>query len=330
MDQKRIFKISFNGMTFYSEEEPYIVMGSALEKETDIEQLWITIPEEVKQYERMSYTTDLNTMNLIFSNMTLRSSSLTNAKLNDSMEKQRVGVEQFAGSRYITCFSHLEREGIPFWMYYGGDEKNKKVLLQFKNFAPSFEKCIYTDYCLIDGDKKVFFYSDEYKRTLQHNSRLGQLRGLHQINTEYDIRNCVRSIDVFDIDYLPSNATEFSQDYSSKEDIKFNESEESSVMTGITVYRPDCLGKQKSNPWANEEESRILCCLDHQEFTEWKYIDLRLKEEFFRDLIVVMNPWAEPELKQEIENIIAASPLSKEIKETIIVKHSAVEGTVNL
>ena len=95
-------------------------------------------------------------------------------------------------------------------------------------------------------------------------------------------------------------------------------------------YRTDCLGRQKTEQWARERESRILSCLVHQDFAKWSYIDLRLKEEFFRDLIITMNPWAKRDLYNEIKNIVASSKLNDEIKSTITIERSELEGTVNI
>lgn len=70
------------------------------------------VSEESKRHTIMSYTTELETLKLIFQNMTLRSSSLTNTNLNDTMEKSRVDVSQFAGSRFIACIKKRFHFGI--------------------------------------------------------------------------------------------------------------------------------------------------------------------------------------------------------------------------
>ena len=67
----------------------------------------LVIPPEIKQYERFRYTTNLNTLKLIFQNHTFRSNNLTYARLNDRMEMQRNGIEPLAAFRYMTCFSHV-------------------------------------------------------------------------------------------------------------------------------------------------------------------------------------------------------------------------------
>ena len=44
-------------------------------------------------------------------------------------------MEEFAGSRFITCFTHWEQEDVALRCLYGKNVKQNKVLLQFKNFG---------------------------------------------------------------------------------------------------------------------------------------------------------------------------------------------------
>lgn len=330
---ERNAKLKLSNLTITLKEKPYVIIGAPIDSKDQMLELQPKISDDVKSHERMCYTTNLDTMQLIFKNMTLRSSSLTNAKLNDKMEKERVGISQFAGSRYITCFSHINHESVPFWVYYGGSQKTQKVLLKFRNCASSFKNFFNIDYCLNDENRKVFFYSNNYKRTQIHDSTVGQKMGLPQINTDFDTKNYVRSIEMFDIDYVPAKSGIFTHDYSGKCDIdfgKFASSDAQPVLSEIETFSPDCLGRQKSNPWDYERESRILCCLGFQNFSEWKFIDLRLKEEFFRNLVIVMNPWEKSNLQSNIQEIIDSSPLSDGIKATITIMHSDLKGTLNL
>ena len=94
------------------------------------------ISEGTKQYDVMGYV-DLNTMRLIFK---IKHSGVQPYKrnLNDTMEKQRVGV-CVANSRFITCFAHTHRKA-SFWMYYGKDVQEEKVLLN--SFCINFEDCV--------------------------------------------------------------------------------------------------------------------------------------------------------------------------------------------
>lgn len=90
------------------------------------------------------------------------------------------------------------------------------------------------------------------------------------------------------------------------------------------------LVNKKNNAWENEGESRILCSLGLPEFNKWKYIDLRLKEEIFRELTVVLSPWCTGDFEQKVTDVIESSPISGDIKATIRVEHSNLEGNINI
>lgn len=123
----------------------------------------IHIDDKLKQYDCMGYTTDIETMRLIFENKTIRSTSLTNPRLNDEKEKERFGVTEFAPGYFVTCFTHTNQENSYFWNNYGKDVKENKVLLQFKNFALNFKDCINTDFARVKNNKICFFYSRGYE-----------------------------------------------------------------------------------------------------------------------------------------------------------------------
>lgn len=330
---KQKLKISFGDFTIIAEEPPYIVIDRVVKgTDTDIDsKLHIDITESVKTYPKMHYTTDFTALGFILKKLTLRSSSLTNTRLNDKTEKERVGIFQFAGSRFITCFSHSESENVHFWYSYGGNDRSKKICLKLNNFASNLTNVIHTDYCLLNDDKKAFFVSEKYYNTINQNGILGANIGLPHINTDFDLRNCVSSLEMFDVEYLPIKDEAFTKDYSDKITIDFNASNATTnipTLTGITAYDPNCLGKQKSIPWEIESESRILSCLKYQEFNEWSFIDLRLKEEFFRDMVIILSPWLSPELENDVRKLIAESPISDEIKNSIKIEHSELEGTI--
>lgn len=328
---KTQFKFSVNGLTFTSNEMPHLILGRQVIDTSDDSKLYVNTTETVKSYSKMYYTTDITALGFILGKLTLRSSSLANAKLNDTMEKERVGISQYAGSRFITCFSHKDNENVHFWYNYGGNDRSLKVLLKFNNFASRIIDTIHTDYCLTASDKKVFFFGKNYIDTVKQNSIQGMLAGLPRINEDYDLRNCVTSLEMFDVDYLPVDDEQLTRDYSSEVTIEFNAKNAASSpreISGIMAYDPNCLGKQKSNPWEDEKESRILCCLEHQEFSDWEYIDLRLKEEIFRGLTIVLSPWLAPDLEDRVREIVKESPISDEIKETIRIEHSVLEGKI--
>lgn len=329
MNNKKI-EINIGGFKIAAtEEEPYIVLGEILKKEENAEKLYCKVSNELSAYSVLGYTTSIDTLKCIFQNKTLRSSSLTNAKLNDKMEKQRVGISQFAHGRYITCFTHCEHEITPFWMNYGGGKKERKIQLIFKNFSSTLGDCIFMDYAILPNAGKVFFYSTEYKRTLSANSAVARLAGIKQINTDYDIRNCIRGISMFDIEYVSADSAELTDDYSARTNIVIAKNLSKKEETfNIKAFDPNILGKQKTNPWEYELETRIMLVLDNQEFSEWEYIDIRLKSEIFRDLKIILSPWYNSECEDEIKKIISDSSLSEDIKNSITISHSTLEGTL--
>lgn len=327
------FQISFPGFKITSDVEPYVILGEVVKDTSSADGLQISISDKVKTYPRMYYTTHLTALGFIMGKLTLRCSSLTYSELNDPEEKARVCVEQFAGSKFITCFSHIDHEIVPFWTNYGGKDRTQKILLKFKNFASDFNAAFYTDYALLDGNKKLFFESENLHKTVNRNGLFGQNMGLKPINTDYDLRNSIDRIDVFDVEYLPAKDSAFSDDYSSEANIDFTKvavnSTDTQILSDIKVFKSECLGKQKTNPWEYEGESRILCSLRVQDFDKWNFLDLRLKEEIFRDMTIVLSPWLSPDLEDKVKEIISNSPISDKIKRTIQIEHSVVENSLN-
>lgn len=324
-ENKSKYKGIINGVPFTC-DEPKIILGELVDSVNDLKKFKPNIEDNVLKYNQMGYTTDIRTMGLIFKNKTFRATSLSSAKLNDKMEKSRKGIAQYAGSRLITCFTHMNHESIPFWAYYGGNDKTQKVQLIFDNFVRNFEDLIYTDYALLDREK-IFFYSDEYKNTVNVNATIGRLAGLMPINEDYNIRNYIRSISVFDVQYVPVDDDVFKKNYSTRGMVKFDNAESNSIK--LEISDPECLGRHKSEPWNYECETRIMICLGSQEFDEWSYIDLRLKDEIFRNLKIIMSPWVNDEAEDAIKKAISESGLSQDIIDSITIRHSVVEGTLN-
>ena len=291
------------------------------------------VSDEVKTYPRMYYTTDFQAFCFIMRDLTLRSSSLCSANLNDPQEQRRVGITNYAGSKFIVCFSHIDHEQVPFWISYGGSDRATKILLKFKNFADNFSGAFYTDYAFIADKKKVFFSGTEYERTVNRNG-IGQHLGCTPINLDSDWDNCIRRMEFFDVEYLPACDEAFSKSYKSTVSVDFSKiaaaSASSTVAQNVPVSYLGKLGKQKNNAWENEGESRILCSLGLPEFYKWKYIDLRLKEEIFRELTVVLSPWCTGDFEQKVTDVIESSPISRDIKATIRVEHSNLEGNINI
>ena len=315
------FKIKLSGISIAPDlSDASFIIGEPIG--ANIGGLNVNVDEGTKQYEVMGYTTDIGTMRLIFQNKTFRSSSLSNAKLNDKMEKQRVGVSEYASSRFITCFSHTPQESVPFWMCYGKDVRKDKVLLQFKNFAVDFGNCIRTDFAKVKDNKLCFFRSPEYSAAI--NSQWTS------DTTQYDLRACIDSISVFDVEYVSPDSSVFTEDNSGQADINFGPiTGQEKAVVKLQGVNPTVLGKQKSNPWEYEKETRILCTLSCPVFKEWDYIDLQLGDEVFRGLRVILSPWDDGTLREQVKEIICSSGLSSDIVDSITIKDSALKETLN-
>lgn len=315
----------------FTSEAPHIVIGERVD-DNNTSGLCLNISDDVKKHKQLGYTTCIETLKFILENRTIRSSSLNNAKLNDRMEKSRNGVEQFAGSRFITCFTHMECECIPFWAYYGGQDRAKKVQLVFDNFATRFEELFFLNYLFRDNSK-VFFKTEKYAHTINQNGIMGNCLGLPKINTEYDMRNAVRSISIFDVDYVDVDDEVFTTDYSGIGNFEFGETSKLAIKQEymqLQCYNPTCLGKHKSKPWSYECETRIMLTLDNQEFSEWDYLDLRFRDDIFRNMRIILSPWADEQSYNDLLELISNWNVSDEIKNTVKIQHSVVEGTLNI
>ena len=163
----------------------------------------IHIDNKLKQYDCMGYTTDIDTMRLIFQNKTIRSTSLANPRLNDENEKERLGVTEFAPGYFVTCFTHTNQENSYFWNNYGKDVKENKVLLQFKNFALNFKDCINTNFARVKNNKICFFNSREYEGAVNNRKEFEESR--------YDIGSCINTVEVFDVVYKSKKSKEITQ-----------------------------------------------------------------------------------------------------------------------
>ncbi|MBD9037166.1 MAG: hypothetical protein EGR42_03270 [[Eubacterium] rectale] len=324
MGEKLVLKMNGIAIGTADTEGMQLVMAEPFMEGADSRKLNVNVSDEAKMHSTMSYTTDMETLKLIFKFQTFRSSSLANANLNDPMEKERVGVSEYAKGRFITCFCQSDHECVPFWMYYGKEDRKAKVLLQFENFAESFTDYIYTDYALAPYKKKCIFKSSDNMQLInyQHCDE--------SIADNYDLRGIIDAILMFDIKYVPTSSEVFFKENSGIVDVDF-----SKVGTaGGTVIKmqgidPTILGKQKSNPWDYEKETRIMSVLSGTQFPMWDYIDLRLKPEIFRNLHIILSPWDEGGLREEIQQAIDTSNLSQDIKDSISIADSSLKGKLN-
>lgn len=279
----------------------------------------IHIDNKLKQYDCMGYTTDIDTMRLIFQNKTIRSTSLANPRLNDENEKERLGVTEFAPGYFVTCFTHTNQENSYFWNNYGKDVKENKVLLQFKNFALNFKDCINTNFARVKNNKICFFNSREYEGAVNNRKEFEESR--------YDIGSCINTVEVFDVVYKSKKSKEITQNYSGKADLHLDKiTGENNSVKNVNIYDPTVFGKYKTDDWAIEQETRILSSLLYTKFDKWKYIDLNLYDEFFRGLTIVLSPWDKGSLKEEVEDILNNSNLPSDILNSISIRDSVYKN----
>lgn len=275
----------------------------------------IRIDDKLKQYDCMGYTTDIETMCLIFQNKTIRSTGLANPRLNDENEKERLGVTEFAPGYFVTCFTHTNQENSYFWKNYGKNVKENKMLLQFKNFTLNFKDCINTDFARVKNNKICFFYSRRYVDAVNNRKEFEK--------SKYDIDNCINSVEVFDVVYKSKKSKEITQNYSGKADLHLDKiTGENNSVKDVNIYDPTVFGKYKTDDWAIEQETRILSSLLYTKFDKWEYVDLNLYDEFFRGLTIVLSPWDKGSLKEEVEDILNNSNLPSDILNSISIRDS--------
>ncbi len=322
--------INIGGYTLkFDPSEAKFIIGEKRSGHQELSRVNVDISETALNHDVMTYTTDIDTVSLIFENMTFRSSSLTNENLNDPVEKERIGITEYAHSRFITCFCHSSQEIIPFWMYYGKSVQENKIMLQFKNFAPKIEECFFTDYALVAGGKKCYFKSTEYGNAINHRTACA-IAGF-DYNEDYDLRTCIDTLSIFDVEYVPIDSSVFSDDNSGEVSVDFEKVTKHNNSTVIMQgFDTTVLGKHKSDSWEYEKETRILCVLSNPSFSEWDYIDLRLKPELFRDLKIILSPWDDGKLYSAVSDIINKSSLPEEIKNSITIVDSGLKGNINI
>ena len=296
-----------------------ITIDNPLKDGQDLRKLRINISDNVKKYKTLSYTTDISTLKLIFKNKTFRSTSLSSAKLNDPTEKERAGIEECAHGRFITCFSHADHEQINMWSMYGNaNNPVENVTLVFQNFASSedhFKECIHTDYVLLNNcSERLYCKSDEYWNAIKRKA----LPICETAPAGYKLDTCINHIAVFDIEYLPASSDSFHHSYSTQTSL------------GTSVKDTSKLGFQKINLWDCETETRIMSVFENQEIDSYPYVDLSLKDNIFRGLTIILNPWEEPGLLESVKKCIDKLEVSQDVKDSIVVKSSAVKGEVNL
>lgn len=130
--------------------------------------------------------------------------------------------------------------------------------------------------------------------------------------------------------YVSPDSSVFTADNSGQADIDFGHvTGQENAVVKLQGFNPTVLGKQKSNPWEYEKETRILCTLLNPTFKEWDYIDLQLHPEMFRGLRIILSPWDDGALRNKVEEIVSSSGLPADIISSIVVEDSALKGTLN-
>lgn len=86
------------------------------------------------------------------------------------------------------------------------------------------------------------------------------------------------------------------------------------------------LGINKTRSWDYEKETRIICRLRINQTGEIEWIFLRLKDEFFENMEIILNPWADEEIYKEVINIINNAQLNENIVNTFRIEKSELSG----
>ena len=227
-------------------------------------------------------------------NKTLQLSNLE--ILNDKHEAKRKGVEQFAKSVFVSCFSNYQHEVVPFWHNYGKGKRENKVLLKIRNFANNFENCFFTNF-YITGE------SPPKRRTFEPTIQI------------------VRLTDVL---YRPITHKAFQNTYSGSATL-ISKNNKQTQTTG-RIYDLTTLGEYKTIHWKYEKETRIICKMSAHHEPSYKTLLLNLKADFFRDTEIILNPWCDLELEGNIRTYIKNADLPQEIKDSISISRSELDG----
>lgn len=262
--------------------------------------------EHLENYRVFLHYTDYEALSYILLDKTLKFNNLKN--VNDKFEKKREGLEEFAGTRYIFCLCHQDYEIVPFWYVYGKANKKEKVMLRFSNFSNKLKEVIESDY-VFDNQNNIIKCEDN----IQNSQERLRLVKLIMFDIEYDEKNNINSKqNITSESYIPNPEQ---------------------IMQGkafpYAKYRVDAttLGRVKTINWKYEEETRLMCTanlMDSKKEVECLFV--RVKDEIFRNLEIVVNPWADDILVGKIEKLIQKTRFSDEIKKSIKVVRSELDG----
>ena len=275
--------------------------------------------DKCAEYKQLLHYTNLDSLTYIINGKTLKCNSLKN--VNDQLKQKRKGLEDITGAYYVSCFCHDQHEIVPFWFMYGGDAPdNQKVLLRFKNFSCDFANVVNTDLAYTADRKKL--YSDEKHLFAVHKNGLLCC----PINDpDVENRQTIRNIRLFNVDYLLPDHEVFSKAYREMGEVSFGKGQD---FLPARISDARHIGKHKTIHWKYEEETRIQCALDPIGSYYHDYILLALKDKIFQDLVIVANPWATDEFLTNIADVVARAPLPEEVKSSISIERSELNGQI--
>ena len=303
-------------------DDPYLIIDKVSDRVNS--DFSIYTQDACKGYKQLLHYSNVDTLNYILCDKkTLKLSSLTNILLNDQEEQERQDIKKFAQGYFVSCFCHCQSEKKYFWDNYGGTDNKSKILLKFRNFSECFERYIFTDYFITGENKKMSFGASNITEdtgqrmsiNLFGQSLTGRL-SVPAAHTEYDLRNWIQFIDILDVEYVLEGDSRITDNYSTLSNLSFKDSQ---IAQELVTYKTIPLAKYKtSKKWGVEEETRIVCKLHQCSDISFDHLLLRLKDEIFEGLEIVINPWVDNnDLEQQIQNIKNLSPINEKIKNTI-------------
>lgn len=145
------------------------------------------------------------------------------------------------------------------------------------------------------------------------------------LNPNVENRQTIETIRLFDIEYLLPDDEAFLKEYKTPCNVSFGEGQ-SALSTTISDARS--IGKQKTIHWKYELETRLQCRMSQMDKCFFEYLLLRLKDDVFRDMVIVANPWASANFISDIKLALDASTLPRDIIDTIVVKRSELDGLI--
>lgn len=281
----------------------------------------IQVQKECKDYPYLLNYRSFDAMCGLFKNRVLWCTPLNASNLNDQFEAQRKGIEEYAGSFFITCFSHCQHEIVPFWFNYGGQDDKRKVLLKIKNFSADPEEAIWLDYCLSkdkDKSQKRILFDLDYDDS--NSTSPLESECIKSTDESWEKRFRINYFKIVDVKYNPPADPVFSRNYLQKDEVYFG-----STKVEMPSYHLGVLGRYKTHHWNYEKETRIICTATPATHSaDWGgHIELRLKDKFFEGMEVVLNPWATEEFEKEVKDFVnSSSPCP------IPVRRSELDGQV--